>query len=180
MSVFLLPLTAYTLYALYKDIKKRAVFACILIVALAMPLWTDFKIFTDFSHAPIPRLDLDQYVNEWPSGGGVKEAVVFFKDKARNGKIYIATAGSFGLMPYALELYLKDNSNIETFGFWPVNAPPVEVVEASERMPTYVLFYQPCPACSHSGEAPVDWPLKKVFELKKSEEASLAIYEVTK
>ena len=60
----------------------------------------------------------------------------------------MGTAGTFGLMPYALEMYLKDNPNIIVKGFWPVHAtPPEEVIAASQVMPTYFVFYQDCVDC---------------------------------
>ena len=42
----------------------------------------------------------------------IKSEVAFLKEKAKNEKIYVATEGTFGLMPYALELYLHDNPNV--------------------------------------------------------------------
>lgn len=181
MTVFLLPLTAYALFVLSERIRSRAVLSLVLIAAFAVPLWTNVKIFTDFSGAPIPRLDLDQYVNEWPSGGGVREAVAFFEEKSRDRQIFIATEGTFGLMPAALELYLGKNPNIyRIMGIWPVEDPPDEILYYRTEMPTYVLFYQPCPSCEYGGDAPDDWPLKKVLEYKKSKESSLVIYEVVK
>lgn len=179
MTVFLLPLVAYSLFTLYSLFRQKVIFAIICFLVLFLPLRTDYYLYTNFSSASIPRLDLDQYANEWPSGGGVREAVSFFEDRARSSKIFVATEGTFGLMPYALEIYLKDNPNIEIFGFWPVNDPPVEMARAASRIPTYVLFYQPCASCKYSGDAPDDWPLEKVFEFKKPGDlAYLTIYRV--
>lgn len=179
MTVFLLPLVAYSFFSFYEKAKKMYMFIFLCAVSLFLSLRTDYYLLTNFPSAPIPKLDLDQYSNEWPSGGGILEAVRFFQEKAKNQKIFVATEGTFGLMPYALEIYLKDNHNITIFGFWPVGEPPVEMSRASRKMPTYVLFYQPCGSCLYSGDAPDTWPLEKVFEQKKPGGiSSLSIYRV--
>ncbi len=179
MTAFLLPLVAYSLFCFYEKAKSIYVFVFLCVIALFLPLRTDYFLLANFPAAPIPKLDLDQYSNEWPSGGGVLEAVQFFQEKAKNQKIFVATEGTFGLMPYALEIYLKDNPNITIFGFWPVGEPPVEMSRASKKMPTYVLFYQPCGSCLYSGDAPDTWPLKKIFEKQKpGGTSSLSVYQV--
>jgi len=123
---------------------------------------------TDFAKAPIPQADKEQLISGWPAGGGVTQTISFLQKQSQQGKIYVGTEGTFGLMPYALEIYLYKNPNIQIQGFWPINStPPKEILDASKKMPTYVVFYQSCPSCQAIGQAPTTWPVTPVFQLKK-------------
>jgi hypothetical protein len=69
---------------------------------------------------------------------------VCFRAEAEKGKIYIATEGTFGLMPFAEEIYLVKNPNITIKGFWPLSDNlPEDVIDNSKKIPTYFVFYQP-------------------------------------
>lgn len=178
MTLSLLPLIAYSLFYIKEKIKNPLFFVVCLLFFI-LPVFSEYKILTDFQNAPIPTIDLNQYSNDWPAGGGVKEAVAYFKDQAATKKIYIATQGTFGLMPYSLELYLVDNPNIIIHGFWPVaENRPKELVEAAKIMPVYVVFYQPCRECSGLGFAPSSWNMELVAVYKKPNKNNLTIYKL--
>ncbi|MBI2614064.1 MAG: glycosyltransferase family 39 protein [Candidatus Levybacteria bacterium] len=160
MLLPLLPLIAFSLVNISKRLKKTYLLIIFLVLSFALPLKTDFLILTDFAKAYIPVSDQRQYLSDWPAGGGVKDAVEFFKKEAEKGKIYVATQGTFGLMPFALEIYLVQNPNITIEGIWPVeDVIPQRVLEKSKQMPTYFVFYQPCmiKTCPFIGEAPTTW-----------------------
>lgn len=180
MTLSLIPLIALFLYRLRNLIKKPWLFAAFFLFFASLQLRSDYFILADFTNAPIPRSDSEQYIKDWPAGGGVKEAVAFFREKAKKGKIYIGTQGTFGLMPYALEIYLIDNPNIKIVGFWPIgDIPPKELLNASRKMPTYVVFYQPCDSCEKVGLAPKYWPLTLVAKYEKTAPARFfSIYQV--
>lgn len=180
MALTLLPLAAFSLDRLFAFFKKPVFVVVLLVVLFFLQMRSNYFIVSDFARAPIPFSDLNQYIKDWPAGVGVKEAVAFFKDTARNGKIYIATQGSFGLMPYALEIYLVGNANVTIAGFWPVDeTPPKEVVEASHKLPTYILFYQPCVNCQSVGEAPASWPVRIVASYPRPpDRGQLTIYQL--
>ena len=181
MTLYLLPLAAYSLYALRLRIKNTVLYASFCLLVVLALIRSDFFILTDFAHAPIPRIDLGQYINGWPAGGGVKEAIVFFEEEAKKGKVLVITQGTFGLFPFAFEIYLKDNPNITVSSFWPVTeTPPSEAVEKNSSMLVYLVFYQPCLSCPATGEAPITWKLEKVLEFKKGigEESKLTIYRL--
>lgn len=180
MTLSLLPLAAFSLDKLIVLIKKPVFVLALLAVLFFLQMRSDYLIVSDFARAPIPYSDLNQYIKDWPAGVGVKEAVAFFKDKANSEKIYIATQGSFGLMPYALEIYLVDNANITIAGFWPVDeTPPTEVVEANKKLSTYILFYQPCVSCKSVGEAPASWPVRLVAKYERPpDRGQLSIYQL--
>lgn len=169
MTLFLLPLIAISLFNLHKLIKRKWLFSILLLLFFILALRSDYLILTDFSKSPITYSDVSQYSNDWTAGGGIREAVALFKEEAKKGKIYIATQGTFGLLPFALEIYLVDNSNVTIEGFWPLgDVIPKKVLEQSKQIPTYFVFYQPCPSCWPIGAPPATWNLtNKVLEYKK-------------
>jgi len=173
MTMPLLVLGAYALFYMITFSKKVWLKGLVLVVFLLMFVINDFFILTDFIRASIPQSDKSQFIASWPSGVGVSETITFLKEKAQAQKIYVGTEGTFGLMPYSLEIYLKDNPNIKTQGFWPItDVPPKEAVEAAKVMPTYFVFYQPCPSCPTTGVAPKFWPVRQIFQIPKLEKGS--------
>jgi 4-amino-4-deoxy-L-arabinose transferase-like glycosyltransferase len=182
MTMSLIPLVAYSIFSFFEKYKNIAVRIIFVLIIIILPLRSDYYILFDFANAPLPRLDLEQYINGWPSGGGVRESVEFFNDKAQSGPIYVATQGTFGLMPSSYEIYLKDNKNIIIKGFWPTDSVmPEEVFKISQKMPTYFVFYQDCSLCKFPGAAPVAWPLEKIESFNKGiGNTKLTIYQVKK
>lgn len=191
MSLYLLPLASLGLIGMIdmvnkfmKDRKLNASYAIIgliIVFSLIYPAKVSLDFIFNPAGANIADPDKRQYVTEWPSGGGIKESVVFFKEQAKDKKIFIGTEGSFGLLPYALEIYLADNPNVKLKGYWPINEEiPQEVLNYAETMPAYFIFYQPCIPCEFTGFAPKSWPLKLISQFKKSDGAYYSIYEVIK
>ena len=180
MTMPLLVLGAYAFYYLLSFVKKTYIKILVVCVFFGIFFVNDFFIFTNFEKAFIPQSDKSQFIASWPSGVGVRETIEFLEEKSKNEKIYVGTEGTFGLMPYSLEIYFHDNPNIKTVGFWPINdIPPKEVLESAKKMPTYFVFYQPCPPCGDIGVAPVTWPLKQIFQIKKIEKDSFyTLYQV--
>lgn len=170
MTMPLLILGAYALYNMILFTKKTWLRVVIVGVFTAMFVVTDYFIITDFSKAAIPSADREQFITGWPAGEGVKETVAYLNEQAKDHKIFVATEGTFGLMPYALEMYLYQNPNIKIVGYWPIDAKPQpEIVAAAKSMPTYAVFYQPCVPCEGTGLKPVTWPGKKVIQIEKPE-----------
>ena len=152
MTLALLPLAAYGLdffiQLLQKKLQKNSVrkFSTIILVAIFMsyPLFVTFQFAIDPINSRIATPDNAQYVNHWTSGWGVKESVSYLKNEASRGKIYIATEGTFGLMPFAAEIYLVKDPNVTIKGYWPLEHElPSEVILMSKKIPTYIIFYQP-------------------------------------
>lgn len=180
MTLSLIPIAGLGLYNLIMILKKRtkndllALFS--VPVILAYPFYVSIMFATNPSKAPIAKSDYGQYVRDWPSGWGVKEAIDYLKQESEDKKIYVFTAGTFGLMPASLELYLHKNPNIVIKGIWPINdGLPKEIADASKKGETFLLFYQPCPACKDLYGPPWNWPTSKVFQ---AERGHLAIYKV--
>lgn len=180
MTLSLLPLAAFTIWSWSKIITNKYLFITLCLLVSFFMLRSDYLILNDFTHAPIPDSDVNQYNNAWPAGGGIKESVEFFKEKAKKEKIYVATQGTFGLLPYGLEIYLGENPNIKIQGFWPIEEkPPREVIEVSKKMPTYFVFYQMCSLCPKKGKVPSSWVADPVLEFKKGEvNTYLTVYQI--
>lgn len=180
MTIPLLPLASYSIRAIVRMLKLTVLKIIVLALIISVAVWSDFIILKDFAKAPIPRIDLEQYINGWPAGGGVKESVEFFRKEAQNQKIFIGTQGTFGLMPFALETYLVENKNITIQGIWPIdNKIPDNLLVSARKMPTYVLFYQPCLQCKSLGDAPQSWPLHLVKSYRRGVgDAYLSVYRV--
>lgn len=170
MTMFLIPLAALSLSYLLQKSSKFYLRSLILLAFVFSFIFKDFFIVHNFQIAPIPQSDKGQFITGWPSGVGVKESIKFFEKEAKNKKIFIATQGTFGLMPYALEIYLHKNPNIEIKGYWPLgNIPPEEVMQKAKSTPTYFIFYQLCDYCPSYGLAPEGWPVTKIMQFEKIE-----------
>lgn len=180
MTMPLLILGGYALFQIITLSKKQWMKGLAVVVFLVSFVVNDFFIITDFAKASIPEGDREQLITAWPSGIGVRETVSFLTDKAKKEKIYVGTQGTFGLMPYALEIYLLDNPNIKTQGFWPIgDTPPQVVLDNARKMPTFFVFYQPCSSCPQVGVAPAGWPLKQIFQITKPQKGSYyTLYQV--
>lgn len=163
MTLSLLPLVALGLDQLKEKLKKPSLVALLFLVLALWWLRTDYLLLTNPYVAPIPNSDKGQYLNDWPAGGGVKEVVQFLNQESKNQKIYVATEGTFGPLPYALEVYLFKNHNVEIKGFWPLQKEiPIEATTAAQIKPTYFVFNQ-------TQQLPPDWkwPIKFIAKYRK-------------
>jgi len=180
MLLPLLPLIAFSLVSIQTKIKKVSLFVVFCLAIFALALKTDYLILNDFAKAYVPESDVIQYVTGWPAGMGIKESIEFFKKEAKKGKIYIATQGTFGLMPYAFEIYLVNDPNIKIEGYWPIEDKiPAKVIEESKKNPTYFFFYQPCSSCKNIGTAPLPWgSLDLILQFKGGTNNYASIYKI--
>jgi len=179
MVLPLFPLASFSLYYLFQKKRTKYLSIIITLITFIFLAFIDYKIVTNFSQSPIPEADKGQYYSGWPSGIGVKESTAFFHNEAKSKPIHIATIGTFGLLPYAYEIYLHDTENISIKGYWPIQStPPRELVQTAKKMKVYVVFYQECPSCPMKGVAPSTWPLNIVYQVKKEQPNTyLTVYE---
>ena len=154
---------------------KRTVFGFFVIGIMIIPsIWTDYLLITKPVYAPIAQADRGQYMNDWPSGWGVREVKDFLLNESAREKVVVYTDGTFGLLPYGLEMYLVDLPNIEIHGIWPVPViPPPEVLSSATKYPTYLVLNQ-------LEEAPKEWNLTLVATYYKGlrKDRSLRLYKV--
>ncbi len=85
----------------------------------------------------------------------------------------MATEGTFGPLPYALEVYLYKNHQVEIKGFWPLEEEiPEEVLEKAQAKPAYFVLNQ-------TQEIPLNWPLKLIAKYQKGVgDVYLGLYQV--
>lgn len=156
----LLILIAAILPKIFSSSRSKVLLALLFLLIFSYPLYFDYLLLTNPRQAPIPDNDKGQYIDDWPSGYGVKEIVSYLKNEAQDKEITIATEGTFGLMPYSLELYLVYDKNVEILGFWPVKEiPPLILIKAKEK-PTYFVF-------NETQKITPEWPLKLIAEYPK-------------
>lgn len=156
MTLSLLPLIAYGLNYFIevtlrltkkytKNIFTLHLVSLIVILAfLFYPVFVSYQFAKDPVNSRISNADRGQYSNNWTAGWGVRETISYLKSASSDQKIFVGTEGTFGLMPFALEIYLKDDKNITTKGYWPlVGSLPDEVLNMAKNKPTFFIFYQP-------------------------------------
>ena len=128
---------------------------------LVFPLRASLLVVTDPLSMPVPGVDRFQLVDDWPSGYGIPEVVEFLRSEAKNGPLFVGTEGTFGLTPSALEIYLKDEKNIQIKGYWPIGSGIPELSQIAETgLPTYLLF-------KDTQEPEPLWPLQFVAKYRK-------------
>lgn len=140
---FIIIATAYFLNFLSGYLKNRALRIILLAIFAIMPLFISFKLITDPTNANIPKNDSGQFLNDWPAGYGVKETVgVLNKELEKGNDVYVGTEGTFGLLPYALNIYFYGNQKIHITGFWPVdqNNIPDQILQNAKEGVTYFVF----------------------------------------
>lgn len=145
----------------------------LLLLLFGVCLYTDYYIIVNPMYAPIPQADVGQYIDDWPSGWGIPEVNAFLATEAKKGKVSVYTEGTFGLLPYAIEIYLVDNPNMKIKGFYPVTADmPEEILTDAKDHPTYVIF-------NLTQNVP-QWPLKFISKYQKGKNTSvfMRLYEV--
>ncbi|MCR4264106.1 MAG: glycosyltransferase family 39 protein [Candidatus Roizmanbacteria bacterium] len=121
--------------------KKYSIF--IPVIILIYPVYVQAKILYSALTAPIPQADLNQYLNNVFSGWGVREVNATLEALAENEEITVFTDGTFGLMPYAIEIYLVDHPNIRIIGIFPT--PEIYSDEMNKQIaerPTYYISNQ--------------------------------------
>jgi len=135
--------------------------------------YTDYYIIANPLYAPIPSADAGQYINDWPSGWGIPKVNAFLLKESQKGKISVYTDGTFGLLPYAIELYLVDNPNITIKGMYPIPGDiPQELIDQAGGQPTYMIFNQ-------KQDIP-PWPMKFIAQYQKGQNTVkfMRLYEV--
>ncbi len=129
--------TAITLGLSVKNVPARIIFFLITFVYVA---FNSFSIIYQPTMANLPSIEAEQLLNSWPAGYGVKEVVAYIQNESKNQKIFLATEGTQGLFPYALELYFIGNNNVTIKGYWPAKDIPPEVREKAQTEKTYFIF----------------------------------------
>lgn len=159
MTAPLLPVVAAGFYLLLETFKKGYLKTLLVISLSVYPLYFGSQIILNPVGAPIPSSDRKQYLDDWPSGFGVAEVIEFLKVEKEKQPIFVATEGTFGLFPYALELEFFSDPKINIRGYWPL--PKQEVVKNhSEGRPAYLILKE-------SQSPPPNWQTEILAEYKR-------------
>lgn len=174
MGIPLLVIASVAIVRLWQSMGKTAGRIIASVVIFFPSVITSFYIITQPVHAPIPQADKGQYIDDWPSGGGVSQINTYLLAQSKSGKVSVFTEGTFGLMPYAVEIYLVEEKNIDIHGIWPLpEIIPSEIRAAAEDHPTFVILNetQTTPA----------WPLSEVARYQKGnrKDRVLRLFRVT-
>jgi hypothetical protein len=105
---------------------------------------------------------------------GLNEVNEFFRTELQKGKVAVYTDGTFGLLPYSIEIYFWNNPNMTIKGIWPLPDDfPKEIQEMSLKEPTFVILNQ-------QQVPPEKWPLQKISEYQKgtNKDVKLRLYRV--
>lgn len=149
MALSLIPIAAYGLNFLLSKtnlIKDYSLYFQIglLFLVFSYPAKVSLDFVLNPTIAKIPQADINQYINGWPAGWGIKRSTEFFKNISKNNEIFVATQGTFGLLPHGLEIYLQKYPNVHIKGYWPIDDYlPEEVLDKAKEMPAFFVHYQP-------------------------------------
>ena len=174
MIMPLLILSAWTIDMLFIRIRNRYAGLFLIGLICSINIYSSFSIIYDIKTARIPKSEMGQYIDDWPSGWGVPEIVAFLKKESEDKKVSVFTEGTFGLLPYAFEIYLGDNKNIDIHGIWPVpEKPPKEIVDSAADHPTYFVMYQ-------NQMPPIQWTLELLSTYPKglNKNSTMRLYKV--
>ncbi len=143
MSLPLLILAAMTLVYIWEKYGKE-VWGWVLTAILIGPnLYASYFVVVQPIYAPIPQSDRVQLVDDWPAGGGIPEVIDYLKQIPQEQEVAVYTDGTFGLLPYALEIYLHSRKNIYIKGIWPLPSEmPEEIAKSVQEKDTYFILNQ--------------------------------------
>lgn len=138
--IILISFAIFKILEIFKTKEKYLMFVLSLI--LVIPIFTSFRLLTNPPRAQIADNDRGQYFNDWPAGYGVAQITQMIKDEAKNKSIYIGTEGTFGLLPFALQIYFYGQNNVHIIGFWPVDSDnlPLQILTIAKSNKTYFIF----------------------------------------
>ena len=161
MVMPLIVLAAYGFVRLWQAGSQKIARAFLILFFLVPSLAITWSIVSNPFSALIPDADRGQFIDDWPAGEGVKEVVAYLKAEAASQKLSVYTEGTFGLMPYSLEIYLVENPNVKITGIWPLPPDmPQSIINDALVKPTYLVM-------NETQTAPAAWPLTLIGEYEK-------------
>ena len=139
-SFFFISSAAISLYNL-RDRKIIQYFALTLIILPYVMFLRNAYFNVD--QLQLSKADREQFLEEWSSGHGIKEATTFIEELAKNQTVAVATEGYFGTLPdgILLNLHNKNVDNIYVEGIGqPVREIPPNFIEKAQGFETKLLI----------------------------------------
>jgi 4-amino-4-deoxy-L-arabinose transferase-like glycosyltransferase len=137
---------------LLKKTEKRLLILGIYLIANAYFL---FGVVKAPEVLPWPDIDRGQYLEGSSAGHGLREIVDYLEiQNAKNGQLYVFTEGTFGLLPYAMDIYFPyDQPQVKFEARWPLKEEDLAYAkELAKKYPVYFVFHE-------KKEIPSEWPL---------------------
>lgn len=134
---------SFFIFELFKITSRyKNLLAAGLILVLLIPAYSSFNLLANPTKSKIPTDDSNQFLNDWPAGYGVKEVTALLNEQSQTQNIYVATEGTFGLLPYALQIYFYGKTNPKIDGYWPIDTDnlPQKVLDIAKNQKTFMLF----------------------------------------
>jgi 4-amino-4-deoxy-L-arabinose transferase-like glycosyltransferase len=123
MIIPLMILAALTVQWVWEHFQGSVWRWVLLAILFFVSIYTDYFVIMNPLYAPIPSADAGQYIDNWPSGWGVSQVNTYLLAQSKKGKVTVYTDGTFGLLPYAIEIYLVDNPNMKIQGLYRRKSP---------------------------------------------------------
>ncbi len=174
MIMPLFVLAAMTVYEILRKYGRQVIGIVALFIIVAPSISTSYVFITNPRYAPIPFADRGQFIDDWPSGWGVAEVNEYLRKEAEKGHISVFTEGTFGLMPYSVEIALVTNPNVTIKGIWPLPEElPAEVMEKVKSEPIYMIL-------NETQEAPPAWHMELLATYQKGtrQDRALRLFRV--
>lgn len=161
MTIPLLIVAAEAIVRAWDRITRPLLKILFILVLVVPSMVISYSILSDPWNARLPFSDRAQYLEDWPSGWGVPQVVSFLRNEANRGHVSVFTDGTFGLFPYALEIYLVSNPNMTIVGIWPLpDLIPEAVLTAVKKGPTYLVL-------NEKQTPPLGWSLTLIGQYEK-------------
>jgi len=141
-------------------VKNKLLFFILCFLIFIPTLHVSFDLIKNPVYAQIPLADQGQFFDSQFAGGGIKEVVAYFQKESQNKKITLYTEGTFGLLPFSIELYFYDNPNMKIVGIWPLDKIPSEKIKYEKGRENYIII-------NETQQIPREWPLEKILEVRK-------------
>ncbi len=124
-SLFFISSAAISIYNLRN--KKTIQYLALLLIILPYLLFIKNAYF-NVDQLQLSVKDREQFLEEWSSGHGIKEATAMIQDLAKTQKVAVATEGYFGTLPDGILLNLH-NQNVDNIYVEGIGQPIREIPE---------------------------------------------------
>jgi len=152
----------------YTKLGKK-VLPLLFVMYIVHALFVSTQLVLSPESAPLPRSERSGYLEDWTSGGGIREAAKYILEVHESDPqkpILVGTEGYFGTLPDGLQIYLQGVPNVNVIGIGiDIHQVPQSLIDSHKAgNKTYLLANSSRLKLRDSIE---DHNLKLVFEFKK-------------
>lgn len=147
-------------YALASEKLRKYTLIGVTLVVISVAYF-DYTIVFAQDNIPFPPVDRGQYIEGWPAGGGVKETMMFLRQKAQEKPVILLGEGNFGLTSDVFNSLIKSDDRIVIDGYWPLGEPELRANQKKLKDHNIYAFFP------HRTEFPPEWPLKLIKKFDK-------------